>query len=128
MPAYFFVLLSNWPVLPIAFMDVVGAGLGIILYVRRRDWPPLLVVGAFGLRAVSSITRLTFYLAGYMATTANPYIYSTNYDPITGAAVQQTMNCFTALGSVLALAALQTAIWFGFTRRPGERPTEPDLL
>src|SRR5262245_35614797 len=122
MPAYFFVLLSNWPVLPIAFMDLVGVGLGIILYLRRRDWPPLLVVGAFGVRAVSSITRLVFYLAGFLAA-SNPYYsggYGYGYDPVTGATLQQTMNCFVALGSVLALAALQTAIWFGFTRRPGE--------
>ncbi len=127
MPAFFFVLLSNWPVVPIALMDIAGVGLGVALYVRRRDWPPIAVAAAFGVRALSSVTRLLFYLTNYMM--QGGYYYSPMYDPVTGAALQQTMNCLTATGAVLTEALILLAIWFGFTRKPGEAPLpDPDLL
>jgi hypothetical protein len=121
MPAYFFVLLSNWPVFPIALMDLIGVAVGIALYVRRRDWPPLLVIAGFGIRLVSSVGRLAFFLAGYMITLnyyAATYGYGyAAYDPITGALMQQTMNVVVAVGSVLALGLLQAGIWHGLTRK-----------
>ncbi len=125
MPAYFFVLLSNWPVLPIAFMDLVGVGVGMALYQRRRDWPPLVVIAAFGLRALSSLSRFLFYLTGYL-TAVNFYNEpGFSYDPVTGAVLQQTMNVIVAVGGVLTLGLLQLAIWHGFNRaRRAEGETE----
>lgn len=117
MPAYFFVLLSNWPVIPIAFMDLVGVGVGIALFMRRRDWPPLVVAAAFGIRAISSIARLSLFLAGYMVTlnyyaAVFGYGYAP-YDPITGALTVQTTNVAVALGGVLTQAMIQMAVWYG---------------
>lgn len=120
MPAYFFVLVSNWPVIPIALMDCVGVGLGVLLYLRRRDWPPLLVIAGFGLRAVSALARFALFLSGYMVTLnyyAAMYGYGyAPYDPVTGALNQQTLNVAVAVGSVLALGLLQAGIWYGMTR------------
>ena len=119
MPAFVLVLLANWPVLPIALMDLAGVGVGLALYRRRRDWPPLLVAGAFGVRALSSLTRLALYLAGYL-TSLNYYENRWGYDPISGAVLQQTLNLVVCVGGVATLAAIQAALWVGFTRRPGE--------
>lgn len=124
MPAYFFVLLSNWPLLPIAFMDLIGVAVGMALFRRRRDWPPLVVAGAFGIRALSSLSKFLFYLAGYLTSVNFYYEYGFTYDPVTGATLQQTMNCFVAAGGVLTLALIQIAIWYGFTRRAREHESE----
>lgn len=121
MPAIFFVLLSNWPVFPIALMDVIGVAVGAALWWRRRDWPPLLATAAFGVRALSSLTRLAFYVASYYtsgAPAAYAYPYGGYYDPVTDAVFHQTMNCVVAAGGVATLAALQAALWFGLTRPP----------
>ena len=118
MPAYLFVLLSNWPVIPIAVMDLVGVAVGFALYRRRQDWPPLVVMAAFGLRAISSVTRFLFYLTGYLVATNYYNDPAFSYDPVTGAFLQQTMNCVVAAGGVVTLALLQVAIWHGFTARP----------
>ncbi len=123
MPAFVFVLLANWPVLPIAVMDLIGAGVGVALYRRRHDWPPLLVTAAFGVRALSSLTRLALYLAGYL-TSLNYYDNRWGYDPISGAVLQQALNMVICVGGVATLAAIQAALWVGFTRRPGEAREE----
>mgnify|MGYP000094315849 CR=1 FL=1 len=119
MPAYFFVLLSNWPVVPIALMDLVGVGVGVALFLRRRDWIAALVIGAFGVRALSSLARFAFYLAGFYARGANQF---NDYDPVSGDLIQQTLNCVVAAGGLATLAALQAALWFGLKDRPA-RPT-----
>jgi hypothetical protein len=124
MPAYFFVLLSNWPILPIAFMDAMGVVVGLLLFRRLKTWPPVVVAAAFALRALSSLTRFLFYLTGYL-TAVNFYNEPAfAYDPVTGAVLQQTMNCAVAAGGVLTLALLQVGIWYGFTRRAGTHESE----
>jgi hypothetical protein len=119
MPPYILVLLANWPVIPIALMDTIGVVVGVRLYRRRRDWPPLVIAAAFGVRALSSLTRLALYLAGYL-TSLNYYETRWGYDPISGALLQQTMNVVVCVGGVATLAAIQAALWVGLTRRPGE--------
>ncbi len=119
MPPFFLVLLANWPVLPIALMDTIGVVIGIRLYLRRRDWPPVVIAAAFGVRALSSLTRLALYLAGYL-TSLNYYETRLGYDPISGALLQQTLNLAVCAGGVATLAAIQAALWVGLTRRPGE--------
>lgn len=124
MPAYFFVLLSNWPVLPIAFMDLIGVGVGIALFQRRHDWPPLVVAAAFGIRALSSLSRFLFYLTGYL-TAVNFYNDpGFSYDPVTGAVLQQTMNVAVAVGALFTEGLILWAIWRGFTHRPAQRDAD----
>lgn len=114
MPGLFFVLLSNWPIFPIAVMDVVGVAVGVLLFLRRRDWIPLLVIGGFTIRALSSISRFAFYVGNFYATGAN---FTSYYDPVTGAVFQQTLNCVVAAGGVITLAMLQAALWFGLRHK-----------
>lgn len=114
MPGLFFVLLSNWPIFPIALADVVGVVVGVLLFLRRRDWVPLLVIAGFGIRALSSLTRFVFYVGNFYASGAN---ITSIYDPVTGAAFQQTMNCVIAAGGVATLALIQVALWFGLRHK-----------
>ncbi|MGQ0601372.1 MAG: hypothetical protein ACT4QE_06705 [Anaerolineales bacterium] len=114
MPGLFFVLLSNWPVFPIALADVIGVVVGVLLFLRRRDWVPLLVIAGFGIRAISTLTRVAFYVGNIYASGAN---ITSGYDPVTGAAFQQTMNCVVAAGGVATLALIQTALWFGLRHK-----------
>jgi hypothetical protein len=120
MPVFFFVLASNWPIFPIAIMDVIGVVVGVLLFMRRRDWVSLLIISAFTIRALSSISRFAFYVGNVYATGAN---VTNVYDPVTGAAFQQTLNCVVAAGGVTTLAMLQAALWFGL-RHKAEPPTD----